>query len=81
MKITAVDFLIKSLFGSIEICSTDFRHKIEQAKEIEKQQIGYNNEQMMEYAKFCIHCYNQGLPNIMPNDWKNLYENEQRNSI
>jgi hypothetical protein len=39
MKQTAVEFLIKSLFGSIEICSTDFRHKIEQAKEMEKRQI------------------------------------------
>lgn len=78
MKQTAIDFLIDNFNYYY---STKWNDILEKAKEMEKQQIGYNNEQMMEYAKFCIHCYNQGLPNIMPNDWKNLYENEQRNSI
>ena len=78
MKQTAIDFLIDNFHYYY---STKWNNILEQAKEMEKQQIGYNNEQMMEYAKFCIHCYNQGLPNIMPNDWKNLYKNEQRNSF
>jgi hypothetical protein len=36
---TAVDWLIEKHFGGIENCTPDFRHKIEQAKEMEKQQI------------------------------------------
>jgi hypothetical protein len=35
---TAVDWLIEKHFGGIENCTPDFRHKIEQAKEMEKQQ-------------------------------------------
>ena len=71
MKQTAVSWLIEQLKGKSQ--SITWNEIFNKAKEMEKQQIGYNNEQMMEYAKFCIHCYNQGLPNIMPNDWKNLY--------
>ena len=36
---TAVEWLIETHFGSIENCTPDFRNKINQAKEIEKQQI------------------------------------------
>jgi flagellar biosynthesis/type III secretory pathway protein FliH len=36
---TAVDWLIEKHFGGIENCTPDFRHKIEQAKEMEKKQI------------------------------------------
>jgi len=36
---TAVEWLIKSHFGAIENCTPDFRNKIEQAKEMEKEQI------------------------------------------
>ena len=32
---TAVEWLIKEHFGGIENCTPDFRHKIEQAKEME----------------------------------------------
>jgi hypothetical protein len=32
---TAVEWLIEKHFGGIENCTPDFRHKIEQAKEIE----------------------------------------------
>jgi hypothetical protein len=39
MKQTAVEWLIETHFGSIENCTPDFRNKIKQAKEIEKQQI------------------------------------------
>jgi hypothetical protein len=38
-KETAVDWLIQNHFGGIENCTPDFRHKIEQAKEMEKNQI------------------------------------------
>jgi hypothetical protein len=36
---TAVEWLIETHFGSIENCTPDFRNKIKQAKEMEKQQI------------------------------------------
>jgi hypothetical protein len=36
---TAVEWLIEKHFGGIENCTPDFRHKIEQAKEMEKEQI------------------------------------------
>ena len=36
---TAVEWLIEKHFGGIENCTPDFRHKIEQAKEMEKNQI------------------------------------------
>jgi len=39
MKQTAVEWLIETHFGSIENCTPDFRNKIKQAKEIERQQI------------------------------------------
>jgi hypothetical protein len=39
MKQTAVEWLIETHFGSIENCTPDFRNKIKQAKEMEKQQL------------------------------------------
>jgi len=36
---TAVEWLIDKHFGSIENCSPNFRNHIEQAKEMEKEQI------------------------------------------
>jgi hypothetical protein len=36
---TAVEWLIDEHFGDIENCTPDFRNKIEQAKELEKEQI------------------------------------------
>ena len=36
---TAVEWLIQEHFGGIENCTPDFRNKIEQAKEMEKEQI------------------------------------------
>jgi len=36
---TAIEWLIEKHFGSIENCTPDFRNKIKQAKEMEKQQI------------------------------------------
>ena len=39
MKQTAVEWLINEHFGSIENCTPDFRNKIYQALEMEKEQI------------------------------------------
>jgi hypothetical protein len=39
MKQTAVEWLVEKHFGSIENCSPNFRKHIEQAKEMEKEQI------------------------------------------
>ncbi len=39
MKQTAVEWLIEEYFGSIKNCTPDFRKKIEQSKEMEKEQI------------------------------------------
>ena len=36
---TAVEWLINKYFGSEENCSLNFRYKIKEAKEMEKQQI------------------------------------------
>ena len=36
---TAVEWLIQEHFGGIENCTPDFRYHIEQAKEMEKEQI------------------------------------------
>jgi hypothetical protein len=36
---TAVEWLIEKHFGSIENCSPNFRNHIEQAKEMEKEQM------------------------------------------
>lgn len=36
---TAIQWLINEHFGSIENCTPDFRNKIKQAKEMEKEQI------------------------------------------
>jgi hypothetical protein len=36
---TAIEWLIEKHFGSIENCTPDFRNKIKQAIEMEKQQI------------------------------------------
>lgn len=36
---TAVEWLVHEYFGGIENCTPDFRYHIEQAKEMEKEQI------------------------------------------
>lgn len=36
----------------------------------------YTEEDMQEYAEFCIVCYEQGLPCIVAKDWKELYKNK-----
>jgi hypothetical protein len=38
-ELTAVEWLIDEHFGGIENCTPDFKNKIEQAKEMEKEQI------------------------------------------
>jgi hypothetical protein len=41
----------------------------EASLEITKWQQERNEEDMQEYAKFCIICYNEGLPCIVAKDW------------
>ena len=38
-KMTSIEWLIEKHFGSIAGCTPDFRNKIEQAKEMHKQEI------------------------------------------
>ena len=45
------------------------------AKEMEKEQQGYSEEDTQEYAKFCIECDRLGLPCIIAKDW---YENYKK---
>lgn len=52
-KQTAVEWLIKNHFGGIENCTPDFRNKINQAKEMEKEQIisAYNKSIPFKFGK------------------------------
>jgi hypothetical protein len=34
----------------------------------------YSEEDMQEYAEFCIICYQKGLPCIIAQDWFRLYK-------
>jgi hypothetical protein len=34
----------------------------------------YSEEDMQEYADFCIRCYEKGLPCIIAKDWFELYK-------
>ena len=36
----------------------------------------YSEEDMQEYAKFCIRCYNKGLPCIIAKDWFEQFKNK-----
>jgi hypothetical protein len=65
MKQTAVEWLIETHFGSIENCTPDFRNKIKQAKEMEKQQIidayieGYSApENLGDYEQYYNETFN-----------------------
>jgi len=49
---TAVEWLIEKHFGSIENCSPNFRNHIEQALEMEK-------EQIMNACKQCSYSYEE----------------------
>jgi hypothetical protein len=53
MKQTAVEWLIDEYFGGIENCTPDFRFHIQQAKEMERQQIGkaFLNGRIKEIGK------------------------------
>lgn len=48
---TAVEWLIEKHFGGIENCTPDFRYHINQAKEMEKQQRGYSEKQLLDTIK------------------------------
>jgi hypothetical protein len=36
----------------------------------------YSEEDMQEYAVFCIRCYEKGLPCIIAKDWLKQFKNE-----
>ena len=61
-KMTAVEWLIQEHFGGIENCTPDFKHHIEQAKEMEKEQSlkvpSYDLDELAEkllYKKYPYH--------------------------
>ena len=70
MEQTAVEWLIEEYFGGIQNCTPDFRKHIEQAKEMEKEQIrdafnqGMNNS--VDYF----------IPFLKPNDESENYYNK-----
>jgi hypothetical protein len=41
-----------------------------------QQQNSYSEEDMQEYAKFCIRCYDKGLPCIIAKDWFEQFKNK-----
>jgi hypothetical protein len=51
MTQSAVEWLIETHFGSIENCTPNFRNKIKKAIELEKEQQGYNEEEVLDIAK------------------------------
>ena len=56
-KQTAIDWLIEQIFNDVDLKDAILKLAIQQAKEKER-------EQIMEYAKFCIHCDRNKLPLI-----------------
>lgn len=68
---TAIEWLIKEYFGDIENCSPNFRNKIQQAKEMEKQQI---------IESYCQGCYDITKDDsIFPREKSEQYYNETFN--
>ena len=63
-KQTAVEWLINEHFGGIENCTPDFRNKIQQALEMEKEQIidsfeiGYENGACVNKGESIYHGHN-----------------------
>lgn len=62
---TAVEWLIEQHFGSIENCTPDFRNKINQAKEMEKQHIEDAYKNGWNAGDFGVDC------------WEEIYYNEK----
>jgi hypothetical protein len=65
---TALEWLIQNHFGGIENCTPDFRHKIEQAKEMEiaGKEMSYADgyaegyKRAMELMEWCMKNYIKG---------------------
>jgi hypothetical protein len=73
MKQTAVDWLDSNLIHAPR-SQEDFTYNyetFERAKIMEQEQKEtiYSEEDMQDYAKFCIRCYENELPCIIPKDW------------
>lgn len=74
---TAVEWLIEEISEKYNFrFATYYGQEIQQAKQMEKEQNNYSEENMQEYVEFCIECLNQGLPPIIAKDWFNLYKNK-----
>ena len=71
MKQTSVEWL----FEKLDVVDSSISYEyFEQAKKMEKQQQGYSEEDMEEYAVFCIKCDRLGLPCIIAKDWFKNYK-------
>lgn len=57
MEQTAVEFLVELLNNLNDDFNLAFKDEIEQAKEMEKQQQGYSEEDMKDYALRCVETY------------------------
>lgn len=66
-KQTAVEWLIDEHFGGIENCTPDFRNRIEQAKQMEKEQIINFADELSELNKQSIlDYYNETYEKLEP---------------
>jgi hypothetical protein len=68
-KQTAVEWLINQYFGGIENVTPNFRNHIEQAKQMEKEQMFEFAEQVLKNTE----CSFTGLP-FMTTGYDNIYE-------
>ena len=64
---TALEWLISAHFGSVEMCTPDFRNKIKQALELEKQQTEKLKEAILELFEM-VHNSNNIQDKIRAND-------------
>ena len=64
-KLTAVEWLINWSKGNPVAFQSDYYEAIQQAKEMEK-------EQIEKYAEFCVRCDREGLKLIHFNDYIKL---------
>ena len=75
-KQTAVEWLVEKMLNQDWYTYKSLEY-IQQAKELEKEQAKkmYSEEDMKQYAIFCIRCYEQGLPCIIAKDWFEKFNN------
>jgi hypothetical protein len=59
----------------VEYWQGEFDHWHQQAMEMSKYK--YTEEDMQEYAEFCIRCYEKKLPCIIAKDWFEQFKKKQ----